>query len=170
MRARRAKLSDAPAIYGLIAHYAGHGLLLSRSEEEIRRNIGHFIVLLNAERCVGCLSLEKYSADLAEIRSIAVDPEVRGCGIGAKLLDFALQEARKRGIARVFAVTHAPEFFERQGFIASPRKLLMEKVERDCRTCAKRRSCKLIAVTATVLPERITLPILAESATPMSVA
>jgi N-acetylglutamate synthase-like GNAT family acetyltransferase len=170
MRARRAKMSDVSAIYGLIAHYAGQGLLLSRCEEEIRRNIGHFLVLLNADRLVGCLSLEKYSAELAEIRSVAVDPQVRGCGIGAKLVTFALQEARNRGIARVFAVTHAPEFFERQGFIASPRKILTEKVERDCRTCAKRRSCKLVAVTATVLPERITLAVLGESAAPMSSA
>ena len=168
MRARRAKPSDVPAIYGLIAHYSRAGLLLSRSEEEIRRNIGHFLVLLDSDRFVGCLSLEKYSAELAEIRSVAVDPEVRGCGIGAKLLAFALQEARKRGIGRVFAVTHTPEFFERQGFIASPRKMLLEKVERDCRTCAKRRSCKLVAVTATVLPERMRLPVLGESAAPMS--
>ena len=170
MRARRAKLSDVSAIYGLIAHYSGQGLLLSRSEEEIRRNIGHFLVLLNSDRFVGCLSLEKYSAELAEIRSVAVDPEVRGCGIGAKLISFALQEARKKGIARVFAVTNAPEFFERQGFIASPRKMLIEKVERDCRTCAKCRSCKLVAVTATVLPERTTLPVLGEPVTPMSAA
>ena len=170
MRARRAKLSDVPAIYGLIAHYSGQGLLLSRAEEEIRRNIGHFLVQLNSDRIVGCLSLEKYSADLAEIRSVAVDPEVRGCGIGAKLLDFALQEARKRRIARVFAVTHAPEFFERQGFTASPRKLMVEKVERDCHICAKRRSCKLVAVTATVFPERVTLRVLGESAAPISAA
>jgi hypothetical protein len=47
---------------------------------------------------------------------------------------------------------------------------MVEKVERDCRTCAKRRSCKLVAVTATVLPERIALPVLGESATPMSAA
>jgi len=170
MRARRAKISDAPAIYALIADYAEQGLLLSRTEEEIRRNVSHFLVLLNSDHIVGCLSLEKYSAELAEIRSVAVDPEVRGCGIGAKLLDFALREARKRGIARVFAVTHAPEFFERQGFIASPRRLMVEKVERDCRTCAKRQSCKLIAVTATILPERITLAVLGESAAPMSAA
>lgn len=34
MRARRAKISDTPAIYGLIAHYAEEGLLLSRTEDE----------------------------------------------------------------------------------------------------------------------------------------
>jgi N-acetylglutamate synthase-like GNAT family acetyltransferase len=170
MRARRARISDAPAIFGLIARYSKQGLLLARAEEEIRRNIGHFLVQTNSGRLVGCLSLEKYSADLAEIRSVAVDPQTRGCGIGAKLVAFALDEARQSGIARVFAVTHAPQFFERQGFAASPRKLLAEKMERDCCTCAKRRSCKLVAVIATVLPERIMLPILGESTTPMSAA
>ncbi len=170
MRARHAKISDAPAIYGLIAHYAKRGLLLSRSEDEIRRNIGHFLVQLNSNRIVGCLSLEKYNADLAEIRSVAVDPEIRGCGVGAKLLSFALQEACKRNIARVFAVTHAPEFFERQGFIASSRNLLTEKIERDCCSCAKRKSCKLVAVTATLLPERILLSVLGEPASPTSTA
>ena len=170
MRARRARISDAPAIFGLIARYSEQGLLLARTEEEIRRNIGHFLVQTNSRCLVGCLSLEKYSADLAEIRSVAVDPQTRGCGIGAKLVAFALDEARQSGIARVFAVTHAPQFFERQGFAASPRKLLAEKIERDCCTCAKRRSCKLVAVIATVLPERIMLPILGESTTPMSAA
>jgi amino-acid N-acetyltransferase len=166
MRGRCAKLSDAPAIYALIAHYAEQGLLLARTEDEICRNIGHFLVQLDSNRIVGCLSLEKYNADLAEIRSVAVDPQTRGCGIGAKLLSFALHEARRKNIARVFAVTHAPEFFERHGFIASPRNLLTEKIERDCCTCAKRKSCKLIAVTATLLPERLLLPVLGEPATP----
>jgi|HubBroStandDraft_6_1064221.scaffolds.fasta_scaffold10263_3 N-acetylglutamate synthase-like GNAT family acetyltransferase len=170
MRVRLAKISDAPGIYGLIAHYAEQGLLLSRTEDEIRRNIGHFLVQLNSNRIVGCLSLEQYNADLAEIRSIAVNPEIRGCGIGAKLLSFALQEARKRNISRVFAVTHAPEFFQRQGFIASSRNSLTEKFERDCRACPKRRSCGLVAVSVTLSPERILLPVLGEPAKPMSAA
>jgi|HubBroStandDraft_6_1064221.scaffolds.fasta_scaffold00324_13 N-acetylglutamate synthase-like GNAT family acetyltransferase len=170
MIARRARISDAPAINALIAHYAEQGLLLARSAEEIRRNIGHFLVQTNSRRVVGCLSLEQYGAELAEIRSIAVDPNVRGCGIGSHLIAFALGQARERAIVRVFAVTHAPEFFERHGFVASSRKLLTEKIARDCCACAKRRSCELVAVIATVLPERILLPILGDSASPMSAA
>ena len=168
MRTRRARTSDAPAISWLITHYSEQGLLLARTDEEIRRNIGRFLVQANSHRVVGCLSLEKYGTDLAEIRSVAVNPETRGRGIGANLIAFALEEARQRGIARVFAVTHAPQFFERQGFVASPRKVLTEKIDRDCCICAKRRSCKLVAVIATVLPERIMMPILGDSATPIS--
>ncbi len=166
MRTRRAKISDAPAIHALIGHYAAQGLLLPRAAEEIRANIGHFIVQEAYHRVVSCLSLESYGADLAEIRSIAVDPENRGQGLGARLIASALDEARRRGIARVFAVTHAPQFFERQGFATAARQSLTEKIERDCRTCSQQRTCKLVAVIATVIPERVVLPILSESAAP----
>lgn len=170
MRPGRAKMTDAPAIHALIARYAEMGLLLPRAEDEIRRNISHFLVHKVRGRVVSCVSLENYGADLAEIRSLAVDPEFRGRGTGARLLEFALAEARSREIARVFAVTHAADFFVRQGFAASDRRLLAEKIERDCRACPKRRSCKLVAVVATVIPERVALPILSVSATPVSAA
>lgn len=169
MRARLAKESDAAAIYRLIALYAEQGLLLPRAENEIRRNIGHFLVLLERGIVVSCVALENYGADLAEIRSLAVDPELRGRGIGPKAVSFALAEARRRGIARVFAVTHAPEFFVRQGFQPVRRQSLAEKIERDCRVCPKRRACRLSAVMATVIPERDFLPVLGDSATPVSV-
>jgi amino-acid N-acetyltransferase len=167
MRTRRAKISDAPAIHSLIAHYAVQDLLLPRVEEEIRENIGHFIVQEEGRRVVSCVSLESYGADLAEIRSIAVDPENRGRGLGASLIASVLDEARRRGIARVFAVTHAPKFFELQGFAAAARQSLTEKIERDCRSCPQQRACKLVAVIATVIPERVTMPILSHSAAPV---
>ncbi|HXN29660.1 MAG TPA: GNAT family N-acetyltransferase [Candidatus Acidoferrales bacterium] len=167
MRTRRAEISDVPAIYSLIAHYAAQGLLLPRAPEEIRASIGHFIVQADGRRVISCLSLESYGADLAEIRSVAVAVENRGQGCGAHLIASALNEARRRGIARVFAVTHAPQFFERQGFTAAARQSVAEKIERDCRTCSEQRTCKLVAVIATVIPERVTMPILSDSAAPV---
>jgi N-acetylglutamate synthase-like GNAT family acetyltransferase len=170
MKARQARPSDARAIFELIAVYAEQGLLLPRAEDEIRKNISHFLVHEDKKRVVSCVALEHYGKDLAEIRSLAVGPELRGKRAGSKLLEFALAEARRRGIARVFAVTHAPEFFARQGFEPTSRHTLTEKVERDCVECPKRRSCQLVAVVAAVIPERIALPILGDSATPISAA
>jgi N-acetylglutamate synthase-like GNAT family acetyltransferase len=163
MKTRCARINDAGAIHQLVAHYAEQGLLLPRAEEEIRHNIGHFLVQEERQHIIGCLSLERYGADLAEIRSVAVSPERRGEGLGASLVEFALLEARRRGIARVFAVTHAPQFFEQQGFVAGSRHSLTEKIERDCRVCPKQRSCKLVAVVATVIPERFMFPVLGET-------
>ena len=163
MRARKAKASDAPEIFSLIAQYAAQGLLLPRSEEEIRRNISHFLVLEEKGRLLICVGLESYGADLAEIRSLAVAEGLQGRGLGARLIEYALEEARRRDIARVFAVTHAPKFFLRQGFTTVSRQTLTEKIERDCRVCEKRRSCRLTAVAATLLPERDAFPILSGS-------
>jgi N-acetylglutamate synthase-like GNAT family acetyltransferase len=170
MKARRAIIPDVPAIYALIAHFAGSGLLLPRAEEEIRRNISHFLVHKIKGRVVSCVALESYGPDLAEIRSLAVASEMHGRGMGAGLLKFALAEARRREIVRVFAVTHAPDFFLHRGFAVVSRQSLTEKIERDCRACLKRRSCNLVAVVATVIPDRVTLPILSDSVAPVSAA
>jgi amino-acid N-acetyltransferase len=157
LRARKAGAADAPAIHRLVAHYAAQGLLLPRSEEEIREHVHRFFVLVEAGRVIGCVALESYGADLAEIRSLAVDPEIRGRGLGGRLVQFALAQARRRGIARVFAVTHAPEFFCRQGFARSKRQALPEKIARDCCACPKARCCELVAVIADAAVRRAPL-------------
>ncbi|MHB8412753.1 MAG: GNAT family N-acetyltransferase [Candidatus Acidiferrales bacterium] len=165
MKTRRARLADAPQINALIAHYAAQGILLPRTEENVREHARGFLVLEEKGQIAGCVSLENYGTELAEIRSLAVDPEIRGQGLGARLVQYALTEARRRKIARVFAVTHAPEFFVRQGFDTSSRCALPEKIARDCSACPKARRCRLVAVIATVIPERIALPILNDAVT-----
>lgn len=166
MKARKARLSDASAIHSLIANYARQGILLPRTEQNIREQISKFFVLAEKRRLVGCASLENYGSDLAEIRSLAVNQEIRGRGLGGKLVEFVLAEARRKSIARVFAVTHAPTFFLRHGFAASSRRDIPEKLERDCCTCPKARDCRLTAVIATVIPERVALPVLDGVASP----
>ena len=68
------------------------GILLPRTEENIRKQYRHFLVLRRRAQIAGCVSLENYGADLAEIRSLAVSPEIRGRGLGARLVEFALLE------------------------------------------------------------------------------
>ncbi len=164
MRARRARPDDVGRVHGLVAHYAAEGLLLPRSEDEIRAHIGRFLVLAEGSELLGCVALEPYGTDLAEIRSLAVVPGIRGRGLGTRLLRVALAAARRRRIARVFAVTHAPEFFGRHGFATSTRWAVPEKLARDCRTCPKASYCDLVAVIATVCPERVALPVLVAAA------
>ena len=166
MRARKARLSDASAIHTLIASYAAQGILLPRTEENVREQISKFFVLEEQRQLAGCVSLENYGPDLAEIRSLAVNQEIRGRGLGGKLVEFVLAEAQRKNIASVFAVTHAPAFFLRHGFAASSRRDIPEKIARDCCACRKARSCRLTAVIATVIPERAVLPILDSIASP----
>jgi len=165
MRARTARVADAAAVHRVIAHYAGEGLLLPRTEAEIRKHIGRFLVLVEKrngeEKLLGCVGLEPYGADLAEIRSLAVAPDARGHGhnVGDYLMKAAIDTARRRKIARVFAVTHRPEFFSRYGFTPGPRQMVPEKIERDCATCPKEHRCTLIAMVAVLCPESDVLPV-----------
>jgi amino-acid N-acetyltransferase len=160
LRARRARACDVDAIHGLITAYAAEGVLLPRTKENVHEHLGAFLILEERAKLIGCVSLENYGPDLAEIRSLAVNPEIRGRGFGGKLVEFALAEARRKKIARVFAVTHAPDFFVRHGFAVSSRHAVPEKIERDCRSCPKAKRCRLTAVIATVIPERAVLPVL----------
>jgi amino-acid N-acetyltransferase len=176
MRARTARMSDASAVHRVIAHYAGEGLLLPRTEAEIREHIRRFLVLVEkrngTERVLGCVALEPYGPDLAEVRSLAVAPDARGQGrnVGDRLMRAAMDAARRRKIARLFAVTHRPEFFSRYGFTPGPRQAVPEKVERDCVGCPKERKCTLVATVAVVSPERDLLPVLNDGGRVLSVA
>jgi amino-acid N-acetyltransferase len=145
--ARAAISADVRSIHALVALYAAENLLLPRSESEIGLRLADFVVISRAGRVLACASLDPCAAGLAELRSVAVAPESRGCGLGAELLEFALAEARRRNFSRVFAVTSSPKFFFRFGFAAVARQSLTEKIERDCVTCSRHAACRLSAVS-----------------------
>ena len=54
--------------------------------------------------------------DLAEIRTLAVDPSVKGEGVGHRLLERLLDRARALGVRRLFCLTFEVDFFGRHGF------------------------------------------------------
>jgi N-acetylglutamate synthase-like GNAT family acetyltransferase len=177
MRTRLARPEDVAGISRLIAEFVEQELLLPRSPEEVRAHLNRFIVLTETEppmdaarrssppveRLLGCVALEPYGRDLVEVRSLAVCSDEQGHGLGGRLLEAAIRTARRRKIARVFAVTHAPALFERHGFASVERETVPEKIERDCQGCSKRRRCKLVTLVSVVCPERLTLPVLAET-------
>ena len=155
MRIRRARPAEAPAIHALVAGYAAEGLLLPRTPEQVHAAIGDFLVALDSGRVMGCAALEFYGprrGGLAEVRSLAVAPEARGSGLGGRLLEAAVKDARRRGAGRVFAVTRAPEFFERHEFARAPGGVPAEKVARDCATCSKSATCRLITLSRGLAP------------------
>jgi amino-acid N-acetyltransferase len=167
LRTRRARVEDVEAIDRLIEHYAADGLLLPRSREEIRARLDRFLVLLDGAKVAGCVALEGYGPDLAEIRSIALEPAAQGKGHGGRLLRAAMQEARRRGYARVFAVTHAADFFLGHGFEPIDRRSLSQKIERDCAGCPQAATCHLVGVVATVAVRPMILPVVAGDAVPV---
>ena len=73
---RRAKTKDATQIHGLINNYARQEQMLPRSLLSIYENIRDFYVATSHEtgKVLGCSGLHFTWGDMAEVRSLAVDP------------------------------------------------------------------------------------------------
>jgi len=143
---RKAKPEDVDDLYNLIRGYAEKGIMLPRSKEALSRLIDDFYVAEADGRFVGCGSLCLLAPDLAEIRSLGIDEEYKGKGIGRILIRELVEEARRREIPKVMALTMEVPFFERNGFSVVPKEIFPEKVWTDCIHCPKRDRCDETAV------------------------
>lgn len=152
MRVRSAVLPDAAAIARLIDVYAPDGTLLARSLAEINENIRDFVVAEQRGTVVGCGALHLYGMHLAEIRSIAVQPEFQGRGVGRALVNRLLREAEKQRVACVCLFTRVPEFFAAAGFTVTSHRALPDKILKDCLRCPRRHACDEVAMIRGQLP------------------
>lgn len=113
---RRARTADVPGIRRLIETYTADRRLLSKATVTLYEDVQEFWVAVAGEQVVGCGALHVMWEDLAEIRTLAVDPEWRGHGIGGRIVTELLDQARRVGVKRVFVLTFETEFFGRFGF------------------------------------------------------
>jgi len=142
----KAKVGDVPQIHQLINLFAGRGEMLPRSLAEIYENLRDFFVIRQGERVVACVALHISWSDLAEVRSMAVAEEAQGEGLGARLVEACLGEAREIGIDTVFCLTYRPGFFERFGFRQVDKMELPRKVWSECFHCPKFPDCDEVAL------------------------
>jgi len=112
---RRARTADVAAIRRLVDVYAGR-ILLEKATVQLYEDIQEFFVAELDGEVVGCGALHVMWLDLAEVRTVTVDPDVQGKGVGHLLLDRLVEHARWLGIRRVFVLTFEVEFFTRHGF------------------------------------------------------
>lgn len=115
---RHARTSDVRAIRRLVDANAESGRLLSKDTVTLYEDVPEFWVAERAAdgEVIGCGALHVMWEDLAEIRTIAVDEECQGYGVGQQLVDALLATARRLGVRRVFVLTFATKFFARRGF------------------------------------------------------
>jgi len=146
VKIRPAKVTDVPAICDLINPYAERGRMLHRSLESVYDALREFLVAENDGRVVACGAMDIFWADLAEIKSLAVAPDLRGRGIGQRMVEAAIADAKRLGILRLFTLTYERKFFEKLGFEVVDRDTLPEKVWRECIACPKADHCDEIAM------------------------
>ncbi|MGG4034284.1 N-acetyltransferase [Paenibacillus cisolokensis] len=147
---RKATAEDVDTLYELIKGYAEKGIMLPRSKETLQRQIGTFVVAEIDGEVVGCGSLCKLGDDLVEIRSLGISEGYKGQGIGSKLVDRLIEQAKEQNIGKVMALTYEVRFFERNGFQVVDKEIFPEKVWTDCVNCPKQHCCDEIAVLKTL--------------------
>lgn len=138
---RTARVGDAERIQELINYWARQDEMLLRPLSEIYDFLRDFVVWEQDGRILGTCALHVDWKDLAEVRSLAIDPAEQGRGIGTALVRRCLDEAREIGIGRIFALTYRPTFFERFGFAVCSKDDLPRKVWSECVRCHKFPEC-----------------------------
>jgi amino-acid N-acetyltransferase len=114
---RRARTTDVRAIRRLVDAYADDRRLLSKATVTLYEDVQEFWVAEQDQQVVGCGALHVLWEDLAELRTVAVDPSVRGHGVGHQIVARLLETARSLGVRRVFVLTFETRFFGSLGFV-----------------------------------------------------
>jgi N-acetylglutamate synthase-like GNAT family acetyltransferase len=100
--------------------------LLGRSElteQDVAEGWGHYFVVREDDgRVVGVAGLEIHGED-GLLRSVAVDPDYRGQGLAASLVEAVLERAKRVNLRAVYLLTTgARDYFARRGFADCPRE------------------------------------------------
>ena len=143
---RKAVIKDVKEIYELVESFARKGDMLHRPLNDLYANIRDFFVYEKDGEILGTCALHICWEDLAEVRSLAVKEGAAGKGVGKGLVDACLDEARRFGVRRVFALTYRPAFFEKMGFRSIEKDVLPHKIWGDCIKCVKFPNCDESAV------------------------
>ncbi len=112
---RRARTSDVPAIKRLVDTYAGK-ILLEKNLVTLYEAVQEFWVAEQDGDIVGCGALHVLWSDLGEVRTVAVNPKVKGQGVGHAIVVRLLDVARDLQLERLFVLTFETDFFGRHGF------------------------------------------------------
>ena len=109
LRIEPAAASDLPNILKLLSE-------CELPQDGFKEHMDAAIVGRDGQAVIGSAALELYGSS-ALLRSVAVSPSNRSCGLGKRLVSAALELARQKGVVRVYLLTMtAPDYFPKFGF------------------------------------------------------
>ena len=136
---RKARIDDVKTIHRLINLSSGKSEMLPRALMDIYNSLRDFFVYYdeNEPNIIGICAMNIIWENLAEIRSLYVDENHRGKGVGRELVEACISEAITLGLFKVFTLTYKKEFFVKLSFKETDKNLLPEKIWSDCFRCSK---------------------------------
>ena len=114
---RRAMKKDVRAIRNLIRESVEQEELVKRTRQDILSHIGDYYVFQIDANIVGCVALHvQPGGETAELACLSVSSANENMGIGQKLMLFAENAAREKGVKRIFLLsTRAFNYFQQKG-------------------------------------------------------
>jgi len=147
---RHATVDDVEAIYQLLLPYAERDIILLRDRDNIFQHLQEFLVADVGDKLAGVVCAHIYAENLAEVRSLAVDPARQQHGIGRLLVEACEQWLAGLGVSKIFALTYVTGFFTRQGYNIVSKESLPHKIWTVCVHCSRFADCDEVAVEKTL--------------------
>ena len=108
---------DIPAVLSVMQPFIEKEILLPRNYENLLKNLSDYIVYEIDGGIRACGALHDYGDGQAEILGIAVDSSFSNLGIGPKIINFLIQQAKSKNIKTIFILTtKTSDWFESLGF------------------------------------------------------
>jgi len=144
---KKPTLREIIDIQSVLEPYVKEGIILRRDDDEIATNIRSYVLVYSDKKPVGVGALHIFSPFLGEIRSLGVDKDYHSKGIGKKIVNYLLDEAKDLGLKEVLVLTYKKEFFEKLGFIEIEKEAIPDKkIWADCIKCKFFPNCNEIAL------------------------
>lgn len=109
--------TDIPSVLSVMRPFIQSGKLLPRTQEDLAFALEDYIVYELDGGVHACAALHFYEDGQAEIAAVAVDEVYRCMGIGPKMIEKLINQAKEKGASSVFIMTtQAIDWFEKLGF------------------------------------------------------
>ena len=115
---RSARAGDVRSIRELVRPLAGN-TLTPKDAVSYYEALQQFRVAEDPDmpgRIIGCGALHVMWEELAEVRTLTVHPDFARRGLGGRLLEILVDDARALGLRRIFCLPFEVDFFTRHGF------------------------------------------------------
>ncbi|WP_198305814.1 N-acetyltransferase [Arcobacter vandammei] len=138
---------DIPAMQELVRPEVDKGIILLRTQDEMATTIRSYIIVKVDGEMAGFTATHIHSSRMAEVRSLIVNEKFRGLGLGKKLVQKCVEEAKFYGLSQVLSLTYEKEFFLSCGFREiSKEEIPEQKIWADCIRCKLFPICNEIAM------------------------
>lgn len=114
---RKMTREDIPAVLNVMQTFIESGILLPRTKESLSAQFSNFIVYELDGAIRACASLIPYADGQTEIAGVAVDKNCSHIGIGPRMIEFLVKQAKNSNSKGIFLLTtQTADWFEKLGF------------------------------------------------------